>query len=152
MPSSRCTIHNTIDEVNMNTNNFQESGMTLRLELFVDVLAVSRDFYTRVLNFTADETHVGGYTPMTHGNVVLGLNLRSSLPNDHPVQLKGNERPGRGVEIVLEVDDIEALYARVCSQAWPIASPLQRQAWGLSDFRLIDPDGYYVRLTSRNTQ
>ena len=136
----------------MNTNIFQDPGMALRLELFVDDLAVSRDFYTRVLNFSAGEARADGYTPITHGKVVLGLNLRSFLPDDHPVQLAANERPGRGIEIVLEVDDITALYAHVCSQAWPVSSPLQRQTWGLSDFRLVDPDGYYVRLTSRSSR
>lgn len=128
------------------------SGMTLRLELFVDDIAASQDFYTRVLNFTAGEPHADGYLPINNGEVALGLNLRSSLPHTHPLQLTARERPGRGVEIVLEIGDINALYAHVRAQGWPIASPLQPQAWGLSDFRLVDPDGYYLRLTSRNTQ
>ena len=127
------------------------SGMTLRLELFVADLEVSRDFYTRVLNFRADEKHADGYTPLKSGEVVLSLNLRSHLPEDHPVQTEPNERVGRGLEIVLEVDDIDALYAHVRSQGWPISSPLQQQAWGLRDFRLIDPDGYYLRLSSKDS-
>jgi predicted enzyme related to lactoylglutathione lyase len=125
------------------------SGMTCRLELFVNDIAVSKDFYSRVLKFTAGEQHAGGYTPMKHGSVSLGLNLRSNLPEDHPVQTTANERPGRGVEIVLEVDDIDAMYALVRSQAWPVSSELQQQPWGLRDFRIVDPDGYYLRLTSR---
>ncbi|WP_350223849.1 hypothetical protein [Rhizobium sp. CNPSo 3490] len=30
---------------------------------------------------------------------------------------------------------------------WPL-SALAMQPWGLPDFRLVDPDGYYVRVTS----
>ena len=125
------------------------SGMTCRLELFVNDIAVSTDFYTRVLKFIPGDQHPDGYTPIRYGSVSLGLNLRSNLSEDHPVQTTANERPGRGVEIVLEVDDIDAMYAHIQSQAWPLSSELQQQPWGLRDFRIVDPDGYYLRLTSR---
>lgn len=123
-------------------------NMTLRLELFVTDVATSRSFYTRVLRFAADEQHGDGYTPLRQGAVVLSLNRHASLPKDHPIHIAPHERPGRGIEIVLEVDDIEALYAHVQSQDWP-SSPLQHQPWGLVDFRLVDPDGYYLRLTAK---
>ena len=129
----------------------KEMHMTLRLELFVDDLSASRDFYTHILNFTADEAHADGYTPLRQGAVVLSLNLRSHLSDDHPIQAKPGEGVGRGIEIVLEVDDIDTLYAHVQAQDWPISSPLQEQPWRLRDFRLVDPDGYYWRLTSRKT-
>lgn len=132
--------------------NPMTSGMTLRLELFVNDIATSVSFYTRVLNFRLTGQKGDGYTPITNGEVVLGLGRLASLPDTHPVQSTAHERPGRGVEIVLEVDDIDALYAHVQAQSWPISSPLQRQSWGLRDFRLVDPDGYYLRLTSRSEQ
>ena len=53
--------------------------MTLRLELFVDDIAASVDFYTRVLKFTTDRPYIDGYTPISNGEVLLGLNLRASL-------------------------------------------------------------------------
>lgn len=122
--------------------------MTLRLELFVDDIAVSRDFYTRVLNFNADNQNSAGYTALRQGSVVLSLNRRSSLPGDHPIYIAAQERPGRGIEIVLEVDDVDARHAHAQWQNWPV-TPLQRQPWGLVDFRIIDPDGYYLRVTSK---
>lgn len=131
-------------------DNSSISSMILRLELFVADLAVSRDFYTRVLNFTADEAATDGYMPLYNGQVILSLNRHAALAADHPVWIAPHERPGRGIEIVLEVDGIDALYAHVCTQGWPVVSPLQQQPWGLMDFRLVDPDGYYLRLTTRN--
>ena len=125
------------------------AAMTLRLELFVEDIAASKAFYTRILNFTAGETHGDGYTPLSNGQVVLSLNRHAALPADHPVRRAPYERPGRGIELVLEVAEIDALYAHVCAQEWPLATPLQQQPWGLRDFRLVDPDGYYLRLTSR---
>jgi lactoylglutathione lyase len=32
---------------------------------------------------------------------------------------------------------------------YPIESELKLQSWGMKDFRITDPDGYYLRLTSK---
>ena len=58
-------------------------------------------------------------------------------------------RRGLGVEIVLEVDDVDGCQERVADSGHPILEPLQERPWGLRDFRIIDPDGYYLRVTSR---
>ena len=59
------------------------------------------------------------------------------------------ERLGRGIELVLEVNDIKAMYQRMRSANWPLSAELQHQPWGLTDFRVLDPDGYYWRITTR---
>jgi lactoylglutathione lyase len=129
--------------------NTSEQGMTFRLELFVVDLPASIDFYNRILEFTLGEQHSDGYTPLTNGNVYLALNLRSTLPDDHPIQAVADERLGRGIEIVLEVDDVAAMYEHVLLQNWPMSDELRQRPWGLTDFRVVDPDGYYLRITSR---
>ena len=58
-------------------------------------------------------------------------------------------RRGLGVEIVIEVDDVEGWCERVAASGHPILKPLQERPWGLRDFRISDPDGYYLRVTSR---
>jgi lactoylglutathione lyase len=124
-------------------------GAGLRLELFIDDLRASLDFYGRVLGFEKQAERPGGYTPLARGSVRIALNLRSDLEEGHPIQLTAHERPGRGVEIVLEVDDIEAIYQHVVSEKWPRSAELAPRPWGLTDFRVVDPDGYYWRVTSR---
>ena len=62
---------------------------------------------------------------------------------------RAERRPPAGVEIVLEVADVEAERERVRRAEWPIEEDITRQPWGLRDFRLLDPSGYYVRLTGR---
>jgi catechol 2,3-dioxygenase-like lactoylglutathione lyase family enzyme len=133
-------------------NQSKELRMTLRIELFVNDLSISLDFYRRVLGFEIGERQSVGYTLMTNGEVQLGLNLRSNLPDDHPVQAQEYERIGRGIEIVLEIDNIEEFYQYVFIQNWPIVGKLQQQPWGLIDFRVFDPDGYYLRITSRSSE
>ena len=126
-----------------------ERGATLRLELFTSDLQASLDFYARVLGFHKETERPGGYTPLAKGSVRIALNLRSDLDEDHPIRTAAHERPGRGVEIVLGVGDIEAVYEHVVSEKWPRSAELRRQPWGLTDFRVLDPDGYYWRVTSR---
>jgi len=36
----------------------------------------------------------------------------------------------------------------VVDSGWPLAEDLQQRPWGLIDFRLHDPDGYYLRITT----
>jgi uncharacterized glyoxalase superfamily protein PhnB len=50
---------------------------------------------------------------------------------------------------VLEVDDLDEEYARVTAARWPLAEDLADRPWGLRDFRLLDPSGYYWRITGR---
>jgi hypothetical protein len=59
---------------------------------------------------------------------------------------------GAGVEIVLELDDrdeVVDLHDRCTAEATVLAA-LQLRPWGLWDFRLVDPDGYYLRVTHGN--
>ena len=54
---------------------------------------------------------------------------------------------GYGVEIVVMVDDIEKFYLKVKDFA-NVVEELVLQPWGLKDFRVEDPHGYYLRITS----
>ena len=126
-----------------------ERDATLRLELFTSDLRASLDFYRRVLGFDKEAERPGGYTPLAKGSVRIALNLHSELDEDHPIRMAAHERPGRGVEIVLEGSDVEAMYQHVVAEKWPRSAELRHQPWGLTDFRVLDPDGYYWRVTSR---
>ena len=126
-----------------------ERDATLRLELFTSDLRASLQFYERVLGFEKEAERPGGYTPLAKGTARIAVNLSSDLGEDHPVRPAAHEQAGRGVEIVLEVDDVEAMYQHVVSENWPRSAELRRQPWALTDFRVLDPDGYYWRVTSR---
>ncbi|MEF0938917.1 VOC family protein [Rhizobium sp. BR 362] len=124
--------------------------MQLRLELFVKAPETSLDFYRRVLGFEVQGSASAEYTMLTNGDAVIAINSRSVLSSDHPLRVETGERAGIGVEIVLSVDDVEDAYRIAKASGWPV-SDLALQPWGLRDFRLSDPDGYYVRVTSRHS-
>ena len=120
--------------------------MTLRFEIFPDDLDATVDFYMRVLRFrlTADRRDQRDeYVSLQRGSVRVGA-ARRVVPDVRAARL-----PPAGVELVLEVDDVVAERDRVTAAGWPLAEDLQDRPWGLKDFRILDPAGYYLRITDR---
>ena len=121
---------------------------SLRLELFVKDVAESVAFYRDVLGFVV-ESEAPDYVAMRLGDVVFGIGPQAGLPAGHHFSAALDQPKGTGVEIVIEVHDIDALYGRVGAAGYPVSTPLKKRPWGLTDFRIVDPDGYFLRPTSR---
>jgi lactoylglutathione lyase len=120
--------------------------MSLRFEIFPEDLDVIVDFYTRVLRFRLTEDRRGepdAYVALQRGSVRVGA-LRSAAPDARAARV-----PPAGVELVLEVDDVAGERDRVVAAGWPLEEDLQDRPWGLTDFRILDPGGYYLRITNR---
>ena len=117
----------------------------LRCELFPDDLDASAAFYVDVLGFRVvrDERSADApYVALQRGDVRIGLAARPTPEHE------ALRRPPTGVELVLEVDDLPAAHTRVLAAGWPLAEDLTDRPWGLRDFRLLDPHGYYWRITT----
>ena len=120
--------------------------MTLRCEIFPLDLDATVDFYTRVLRFTVDrdERHnTSPYVALRRDEVVVGAASRDLAV------FRDQRRPPTGVELVLETDDVLSDLAHV-RQGWPLEEDLVARPWGLRDFRVVDPSGYYLRITERH--
>jgi catechol 2,3-dioxygenase-like lactoylglutathione lyase family enzyme len=122
------------------------------MELFVGDVDVSVGFYRDVLGFRV-QRRSQDYASLRRGRVVLGLGPVAKLPergNGHRFtrQRLGADK-GAGVEIVLELDTLDELRAfhEHCRKYAVIDESLRLRPWGLHDFRLADPDGYYLRIT-----
>ena len=124
--------------------------MKLQLELFVEDVERSVDFYTGVLGFEVLKRKEDGYTALAQGEALIALNRRSTLHPTHPIHARPGEPLGRGVEIALMVEDVRATYDRVAARDWPRSTELTHQPWGAWDFRILDPDGYYLRISSQD--
>jgi lactoylglutathione lyase len=121
-------------------------AMTLRCEIFPEDLDVIVDFYTRVLGFSVTKDQRGdrnAYVALRRGAVHIGA-AQQPLP-----AAPAGRRPPIGVELVLEVDDVVAEHDRIVAAGWPLEEDLQRRVWGLTDFRILDPAGYFLRITDR---
>lgn len=117
--------------------------MRLSYEVFHRKVATVVSFYVDVLGFrTLDASSPAEYVVVTRGEVRVGC---CRHPRADPAQ----RRPPAGSEIVLRVDDVHADHQRVLASGWPLADPLTTRPWGLTDFRVFDPTGQYLRVTDR---
>ena len=119
---------------------------TLRLEIFPADLNATVRFYVDLLGFTLVTDRRGDeqpYLALERDGVRIGASARPG--EGSPAQ----RRPPTGVEIVLEVDYLHAERDRIRHAGWPIEEDIVRRPWGLQDFRVTDPDGYYLRITHR---
>ena len=124
-------------------------GARLRLELFADDVPKSVAFYKDVLGFETVREEKG-YAQLRLGAVEFGIGALDGLPRNHYFRPEiAKQRRGLGVEIVIEVDDVQAAFDRVNRSGTKVLSPLTKRPWGLTDFRIADPDGYYLRISSR---
>jgi lactoylglutathione lyase len=55
---------------------------------------------------------------------------------------------GTGVEVSIQVTDVDAEYIRAKTAGLNIVKSIQDRPWQARDFRLADPDGYFLRITS----
>jgi lactoylglutathione lyase len=71
--------------------------------------------------------------------------------NGHPFsgKLKGSDQ-GLGIEIGIVVANLDQAHAAALQwkdKGWPVATGIVRRPWGVRDFRVLAPDGYYLRFT-----
>lgn len=63
-------------------------------------------------------------------------------------QFKKSTKRGYGVEIIIPVENVESFY-RKAKRFAKIVRPLMLKKWGQRDFRIIDPFGFYLRITEK---
>jgi predicted enzyme related to lactoylglutathione lyase len=122
--------------------------MSLRFEIFTADLDAVVAFYTEILDFTLvrdERSDPVGYVALERDAVRIGAAYRAD-----PVE-NSARHPPTGIEVVLEVDDLQAEHDRVLASGWPLAEPLTDRPWGLTDFRVLDPAGHYLRITGGAT-
>lgn len=130
----------------------ENQSARLQVNLAVKDLKVSAAFYTETLDFK-ERSNDPGYVLLQRNALVLGLKTDELLwypdPGEQPVESLVR---GVGVELVLETSDIEQFHARMQQAGVAIHEPLKEQPWGATDFRMLDPDGYYWRISSPRHQ
>lgn len=114
-----------------------------KFELFVTDPSESIRFY-EVLGFSVAHAKPDGYSTVRSGNTVVAL---SPVPWWLPLRAVGLlRRPPIGTEIVLYTGQLDQLREKLAAGGYA-PGPIVLQTWGDRDFRLTDPDGYYIRLS-----
>lgn len=116
---------------------------SLRVELFPADVDVTTAFYER-LGFDVTGRNDG---PPRYASIRMG-SVRIGVCEAEPIDPARRAHPVM-TEMVIEVDDVYALRERIVDQGIDLTEDLCERDWGLIDFRVTDPDGYYLRFTSR---
>jgi len=122
---------------------------SLRIELFPSNLHRMIEFYTNILRFTLLQ-HKDNYAYLGRDNIFIGA-IEAESPDSWD-QRQSYRQPPKGIEIVIEVDDLQQERDWIVAKDWKLDADITLQSWGLRDFRLVDPDGYYLRLTTHSPQ
>lgn len=124
---------------------WQDAAMdaSLRIEIFPADVEVTTSFYER-LGFQVASRNDG---PPRYASIRMGA-VRIGVCEADPVDPARRAYPAM-TEIVIEVDDVRATRDRIVEQGIEPTEDLQKRDWGLTDFRVTDPDGYYLRFTGR---
>jgi lactoylglutathione lyase len=90
------------------------------------------------------------YLVMKRKKSVLNFYGGSQKVYSHPYfgRFKKTTKCGYGVEIIIPVDQVERSYKSV-KKFGKIVQPLKLKKWGRRDFRIVDPFGFYLRITER---
>jgi catechol 2,3-dioxygenase-like lactoylglutathione lyase family enzyme len=114
-----------------------------KFEIFISDPAESREFYS-VLGFRVAHAKADGYTTLRSGSTVVAL---SPVPWWLPLRWLGLVRhPPIGTEIVLYTAHLEQLRSLLVGSGYS-PGEIELQSWGNRDFRVRDPDGYYLRIS-----
>jgi catechol 2,3-dioxygenase-like lactoylglutathione lyase family enzyme len=124
-------------------------------ELQVTDLAVSLNFYTRVLGFTVAYSRPEEQFAMLEREDA-ALMIEQAAGPGRRITTTPLERPfGRGINLQIMVSDVVALAAVVQSAGYPLFIALEERSYRAShgpivqrQFVVADPDGYLLRFAS----
>ena len=129
------------------------SGATA-VELHVPDLGLAKLFYGR-LGFRVERQESAsddkGYLVLRRDEAILCFWGGTPAVRRHPYfgRFPRTAKRGYGVEIVVPVADVRRVYA-VARRARCVVEDLRLRPWGVRDFRIEDPFGYYVRFTEKH--
>jgi catechol 2,3-dioxygenase-like lactoylglutathione lyase family enzyme len=116
---------------------------SLRVEIFPSHRDTTIRFYAGLgFEVTGSSEGPPAYASLRLGDVRIGVCEADPIP-------PGRRAIPAGTEIVIEVDDICTCRDGAVAAGIVLDEDLTERPWGLTDFRVSDPDGYYLRFTSR---
>ncbi len=112
--------------------------------LYVTDVAASRDFYREVVGLVPT-LDAGSYVEFAWGNLVLGLRSRDNATGQFGA-LVAPDRARLTHQITVEVDDPDALAARLVARGTEVVHPPTDQPWGMRSASFLDPDGHLFEV------
>ena len=120
------------------------------VELCVSDFEQSISWFERVLGFRVVVRDANEYAELARGETSLQLAADDApyWQSERPRLLPPGQR-GSGVEIVLLVDNVDAVYRQAQQARADIVRPLADYPWHMRQFWVRHPDGYLIRPAQR---
>jgi catechol 2,3-dioxygenase-like lactoylglutathione lyase family enzyme len=119
--------------------------------VFVELYVPDPAYYVRIFHgalgfeVVRDE---GDFVELRSSRGLLLLNRFDDPDPGHPFEHYRQGRCGLGVEIGIFCEDLEASWRRARQVEGCEVTEIVRQEWGMTDFRILTPHGYYLRVTT----
>lgn len=120
--------------------------------VFVELYVEDPAYYVRIFHdalgfeVVRDE---GDLVELRAKHATVLLNRFDDPEAGHPFEhYREHARRGMGVEIGIVCEDVEPLWARARRIEGCVVSEICAQEWGMTDFRVLTPHGYYLRVTT----
>src|SRR5438034_4578020 len=120
------------------------------VEICVSDFEQSITWFENVLGFRVVARDADEYAELSRGETSLQLATDSApyWASERPRLLPPGQR-GSGVEIILLVDNVEAVYRQAQQAGADIVRPLADYPWHMRQFWVRHPDGYLIRPAQR---
>ena len=119
--------------------------------VFVELYVADPAYYVRIFHgalgfeVVRDE---GDFVELRSSRGIVLLNRFDDPDPGHPFEHYRQGRCGLGVEIGIFSDDLQASWHRARAIEGCQVTEIVRQEWGMTDYRILTPQGYYLRVTT----
>ncbi|MDQ0271464.1 VOC family protein [Cytobacillus purgationiresistens] len=123
-------------------------SVLFRVELYVKNIEDSLAFYKDIIGL---ELYGRNERCLRFNYDCFSLLLTSDevLKKDHYFNKQlSTSMKGSGFEFIIVVESIEAVYERCMNHRYPIIDEIETYSWDMRGFKVADPDGYFIRVTS----
>jgi hypothetical protein len=119
--------------------------------VFVELYVEDPRFYARIfeaLGFAVVRAEEGFMELRSSRGLIL-LNAFEEPEEGHPFEhYREQPRRGLGVEIGIVTEKVREAWEAVGRIEGCTTTPIVEQDWGMTDFRILTPAGYYLRVTT----
>ncbi|WP_252502694.1 VOC family protein [Sporosarcina sp. Marseille-Q4943] len=124
-------------------------SVLFRVELYVKDIEESLKFYQDIigLELYGRNERSGRFN---YDCFSLLIASESILGDEHYFNSKAkSDVKGNGFELIIVVDELEKVYQRCLKCNYPIEVDVEKYPWNMRGFKIADPDGYFLRITSK---
>lgn len=124
-------------------------SILFRNELYVKDIEESLNFYENIIGLELYGRSKRG-ARFNYDCFSLLLTAKEVLGDKHYFNNKAkSEIKGNGFEMIIVVDELEEVYQRCLDNNYPIEVEVEKYPWEMRGFKVADPDGYFIRITSK---